>query len=146
VIFKFFVKFSFIYYIEYKSLPCRIAAKIDTDSLFKTLLEKNLIKKSDIKSMSLANIYALIAADEAIKDSKWTARDELDSIRSGTSIATGMAGVHEIADASIYLEKKNFKAISPYFVPKILPNLSSGLISIRHKLKVTAWFLLLLYA
>ncbi len=102
------------------------------------MAKTNSIKKSEIKSMSLANLYSLIAADEAIKNSGWTPNENEDLFRAGTSIATGMAGIQEVAEASILLDKKDgkgFKAISPYFIPKILPNLSSGLISIRYKLK-----------
>ena len=74
----------------------------------------NIVKKSEMKTMSLANIYALVAADEAIKDSGWESKNEHDSIRAGTSIATGMAGIMEVGDASIALnepDKKGFNFI-----------------------------------
>lgn len=84
--------------------------------------------------MSWANIFALIAAHEAIKDSGWIPKNE--NYRAGTSIGTGMSGMLETAEAAINLiNKKNYKTISPYFVPKILPNLSAGLISIKYRLK-----------
>ena len=122
-------------------MPCRIAGQINTDELFDKLLEKKIIKKSDIKSMSLANIFALTAADEAIKDSGWNPDSELNLTRVGTSIGIGMAGILEISEAAIALNNnldsnKGFKSMSPYFVPKILSNLSSGLISIKYNLKV----------
>ena len=44
----------------------------------------------------------------------------------------------EVAEAALALNepvKKGFKNISPYFVPKILPNLSSGIVSIKYNLK-----------
>ncbi len=77
---------------EYKRLPCRIAGKIEQTEFIEKLLSLNIIKKSDMKTMSLANMYSLYAAEEAIKDSKWTAKNKNDSFRSGTSIATGMSG------------------------------------------------------
>ena len=88
--------------------------------------------------MSMANIFALIAADEAIRDSGWSPKNEFDSIRSGVSIAIGMAGIAEVSEAAIALNNtgKGFKTMSPYFVPKILSNMSSGLISIKYQLKV----------
>lgn len=89
--------------------------------------------------MSIANVYAVVAADEAIKDSGWYSRNENESHRAGTSIGTGMAGIQEVSEAAVALHKDNTKgirAISPYFIPKILPNLSAGLVSIKHKLKV----------
>jgi len=120
-------------------LPCKVAAKIDTSILYPNLLKNNLIKNSDLKSMSVANVYAVIAADEAIKDSGWSSRNEIESQKAGTSIGTGMAGIQEVSEAAVALYKDNLKGIktiSPYFIPKILPNLSAGLISIKHKLKV----------
>lgn len=88
--------------------------------------------------MSTANIYALIAADEAIKDSQWMPKNEEESYKSGVSIAIGMSGISEISEAAIALNNKNtngYKLMSPYFVPKILSNLSNGIISIKYKLK-----------
>lgn len=125
---------------EYKNLPCKIAGKIDSDELFKTLLEKNIIKRSDIKLMSLANIYALAVAHEAINDSDWKPLSEESLFRAGSSIGIGMAGILEVSEAAVAFNKnpdsnKGFKSMSPYFVPKILSNLSSGLISIKYNLK-----------
>jgi 3-oxoacyl-(acyl-carrier-protein) synthase len=125
---------------EFKNLPCKIAAQIDRDKLNDSLLQNNILKKSDLKSMSLANVYALAAAEEAIKDSGWTAENTAEQYRAGASIAIGMSGLIEISEAATAFEKdanKGYKHLSPYFVPKILGNLSSGLISIKYKLKVT---------
>ena len=124
--------------LEFKDLPCRIAGKIDTNSFNEKALAQNVLKKAELKSMSLANAYSIMAAHEALQDAKWSPRSEQESFRAGTSIATGIAGIAEIADAALALSNnvKGYKAISPYFVPKILANLSSGLISIKYKLKV----------
>jgi len=126
---------------DYKNLPCKIAGKINTDELFEQLQARGIIKASEIKSMSLANIFALAVADEAIRDSGWQPRTEGESVRAGVSIATGMAGILEVSEAAMALANsqdstKGYKSMSPYFVPKILSNLSSGLISIKYQLKV----------
>ena len=91
--------------------------------------------------MSLANIFALAVAEEAINDSGWRPQTENEFVRAGTSIATGMAGILEVSEAALALSNsldstKGYKSMSPYFVPKILSNLSSGLISIKYQLKV----------
>lgn len=91
--------------------------------------------------MSSANIFALATAHEAIKDSGWQPKTEKDFVRAGTSIATGMAGISEVSEAAVALNKssdssRGYKSMSPYFIPKILSNLSSGLISIKYQLKV----------
>lgn len=115
-------------------MPCKVAAQIDLQHL---LNEQKILKKSELKTMSTANIYATLAGNEAIVDSAWSPTTAL-SLRAGTSIGTGMAGVLEIAEVAQNLSQdplKGHKSFSPYFIPKILPNLSSGLLSIRFKLK-----------
>ncbi len=117
-----------------------MAGQVDRKELNEFLLGNNILKNSEIKSMSLANVFALAAAEEAVRDSGWVAQSEQEQFRAGTSIAIGMAGLIEISEAAVALDKdpaRGFKTMSPYFVPKILANLSSGLISIKHKLKVT---------
>ena len=123
---------------EYKELPCRIAGKINNQAFNEKILKNNILNKADLKNISLANAYALAAAYEAFNDAHWVPETEDEQIRTGVSIATGMSGVQEIADAALALSKngKGYRGISPYFVPKILPNLSAGLISIKYKLKV----------
>lgn len=90
--------------------------------------------------MSAANMYSLISAHQALEDSCWKPNEEEENFRAGVSIATGMAGVLEISEAALSLKAeplKGNKTISPYFIPKILPNLSGGLISIRFVKKAT---------
>lgn len=123
---------------EYKSMPSRVAGQINSELFQNYILTDNIIKKSELKSISQANTYALVAANEALNDAGWFPQDEQESVRTGSSIATGISGISEIADAALSLSKssRGYKAMSPYFVPKILPNLSCGLISIKYKLKV----------
>ena len=103
------------------------------------MLTNQILKRSDLKAMSLANIFALASAEQAVRDSGWRAENEEAECRAGTSMAIGMAGLIEISEAAVALNRdsaRGFKLISPYFVPKILSNLSSGLISIKYRLKV----------
>lgn len=125
--------------IEYESIPCKVAAEVDKEQLTDELLKENVLKKSDFKTMSMANVFAIASAHQAIKDSGWRGETESEQIRAGLSIATGMAGLIEISEVAAAMSKdshKSYKSISPYFVPKILANLSSGLVSIKYKLKV----------
>jgi 3-oxoacyl-[acyl-carrier-protein] synthase II len=123
---------------EYKNLPTQIAGQINSGQLFEQLKEQKVIGGWEIDARSRANIFALAAADEAIKNSGWNADTENEQTRSGTSIATGLAGMLEISESAISLNSspKGYRTLNPYFIAKILPNLSSGLISIKYKLKV----------
>lgn len=106
--------------------------------MFEQLKASKVISGWELDARSRANIFALAAADEAIKDCGWQAQTEYEQARTGTSIATGLAGMSEISETAIALNSspKGYRTINPYFIAKILPNLSSGLISIKYNLKV----------
>jgi 3-oxoacyl-[acyl-carrier-protein] synthase II len=80
-------------------------------------------------------LYAIAAADEALKDANWHPETPEDQERTGTLIGSGIGGLGIIADTALELRDKGPKRISPFFIPSSLINLASGQVSIRHKLK-----------
>ena len=80
-------------------------------------------------------LYAIAAADEALKDANWHPESEEDQERTGTLIGSGIGGLGIIAETALELRDKGPKRISPFFIPSSLINLASGQVSIRHGLK-----------
>jgi 3-oxoacyl-[acyl-carrier-protein] synthase II len=80
-------------------------------------------------------LYAIAAADEALKDANWHPESDEDQERTGTLIGSGIGGLGIIAETALELRDKGPKRISPFFIPSSLINLASGQVSIRHKLK-----------
>ncbi|MDB5462271.1 MAG: fabF [Phenylobacterium sp.] len=80
-------------------------------------------------------LYAIAAADEAIKDSGWQPEAEADRERTGVIIGSGIGGLATIERTSIELYEKGPRRVSPFFIPSALINLASGQVSIRHGLK-----------
>jgi 3-oxoacyl-[acyl-carrier-protein] synthase II len=80
-------------------------------------------------------LYAIAAADEAIKDSGWQPQSEADRERTGVMIGSGIGGLATIERTSIELFEKGPRRVSPFFIPSALINLASGQVSIRHGLK-----------
>jgi 3-oxoacyl-[acyl-carrier-protein] synthase II len=80
-------------------------------------------------------LYGIVAAEEAMQDSGWTAQSEEDRTRAGVMIGSGIGGLQTIADNAIILERDGPRKISPFFIPSALINLVSGQVSIRHGLK-----------
>ncbi len=80
-------------------------------------------------------LYAIAAADEALKDANWHPESEQDQERTGTLIGSGIGGLGIIAATALELRDKGPKRISPFFIPSSLINLASGQVSIRHGLK-----------
>ena len=80
-------------------------------------------------------IYAIAAADQAIKDSGWEANSEEDYHKAGVLVGSGIGGLQSIAKANETLNEKGPKRMSPFFIPSCLINLASGQISIKHGFK-----------
>jgi 3-oxoacyl-[acyl-carrier-protein] synthase II len=80
-------------------------------------------------------LYAIVAADEAVKDSGWRPESDEDRERTGVMIGSGIGGLATIEKTSIELHEKGPRRVSPFFIPSALINLASGQVSIRHGLK-----------
>jgi 3-oxoacyl-[acyl-carrier-protein] synthase II len=80
-------------------------------------------------------LYAIAAADEAVKDAAWTPEDEAERRRTGVIIGSGIGGLASIAETAVELRDKGPRRVSPFFIPSALINLASGQVSIRHGFK-----------
>jgi 3-oxoacyl-[acyl-carrier-protein] synthase II len=80
-------------------------------------------------------LYAIAAADEAVKDSGWQPEAEADRERTGVMIGSGIGGLATIERTSVELHEKGPRRVSPFFIPSALINLGSGQVSIRYGFK-----------
>ena len=83
--------------------------------------------------LSLGMMFGLVAAREALEDAGWTAAGERERLRAGVSVGMGMVDLEYIGEAHQALAAGGRK-LSPHFIPRILPNLAAGHISIEHGL------------
>ncbi len=80
-------------------------------------------------------LYAMAAADEAVRDAGLTEIDEETAFRTGVIIGSGIGGLNTIAETAVELRDKGPRRISPFFIPSALINLASGQVSIRYGFK-----------
>ncbi|HEU0221575.1 MAG TPA: beta-ketoacyl-ACP synthase II [Paracoccaceae bacterium] len=80
-------------------------------------------------------IYALAAAEQAVRDADWKPEDEEARLRTGVMIGSGIGGVESIAETAITLKERGPRRVSPFFIPGALINLCSGQVSIRYGFK-----------
>ena len=112
-------------------MPCKVAAFIPKGSDGGKLDLSSHFSPSELRTMSLATCYAILAAEEAINDSKWKPTTDLDLESTGVAIGMGMADLNDILAAGKSLDLR-YSKVSPYFVPKILTNMAAGQISIKY--------------
>lgn len=117
---------------EYAKFPCKVAGFV-TENGEKFQLS-NHFSKSQLKSMAPATGYALIAANEALTDSNLLNLSEELKLRTGVAVGMGMVDLEDICSTYEAL-KKGYHHVSPFFVPRILPNLAGGQISIKYGFK-----------
>jgi 3-oxoacyl-[acyl-carrier-protein] synthase II len=115
---------------QYSKIPCKIAAQIDEAEVARI---RNEFPKSELKTMSPAIVYALYAVKEAIEQAQWQPKTNEEQERTGVAIGMGMVDLQDVCDTHEAL-KKSYNRISPFFVPRILPNMAAGQISIKYKL------------
>jgi 3-oxoacyl-[acyl-carrier-protein] synthase II len=98
---------------------------------------KKNVTKEDIKQIKYTDRFtqfALAASLEAINDSGIDLEIE-DPERAGVIIASGMGGVSSWEDGVEKLHAEGVRRVSPFLVPKMIPNLAAGNVSISFKAK-----------
>ncbi|MEO6524490.1 MAG: beta-ketoacyl-ACP synthase II [Mucilaginibacter sp.] len=88
--------------------------------------------RGEIKRTDLFTQYALIASDEAIKDSGFQL-DGMNPFDVGVIWGTAQGGMDTYEEqVTEYVKGDGHPRFSPFFIPKFLANMASGLISLRH--------------
>lgn len=111
---------------DYAKLPCRVAGIIPSDDKVSKALSK-----SNLKSMAPATCLALVATAEALADANWLPESNDDKEVTGVAIGMGMIDLKDVCDTNDAL-KVGYNKVSPFFVPRILPNMAAGHISIKY--------------
>jgi len=76
----------------------------------------------------------LASSNEAYKDAKLTP-DTYPAHRVGCILGVGMGGIPEVERMKDIFNEKGHRRVSPFFIPSIIPNMASGVVSIQLKLK-----------
>ena len=79
--------------------------------------------------------YAVVCSDEALLDSAINL-DKIDRTRVGVIWGSGIGGFETIQNEMInFSEGDGTPRFNPFFIPKLIPDIAPGVISIRHGLK-----------
>jgi 3-oxoacyl-[acyl-carrier-protein] synthase II len=79
--------------------------------------------------------FALIAAEEAITQAQWHPKNDAESERTATIIASGIGGFPAIAQAVRKSEQEGVDRLSPFTIPSFLVNLAAGQVALKHLFK-----------
>lgn len=79
--------------------------------------------------------FALHSTYEALAHANLLNQTHYDPTRMGCILGVGIGGLPEIEKTMITMMEKGPKRVSPFFIPAIIPNMTTGLISINHNLQ-----------
>ena len=117
-------------------LPCRIAFEVKRgDGTNGTLNVDDWLDHKDQRRNDEFIQFAMIAAQQALKDSGYEIKTPDQQYRTGVLVGAGIGGLPSIEETTLLLRDKGPRKISPFFIPGSLINLASGQISIAHGLK-----------
>lgn len=119
---------------EYSRLPCRVASYVPSGNEVGGINLSDRFTNSELKMMSRATAFALVAAKEALDDADFLPIPEEDKERTGVAVGMGMVPLHDVVDTGLGLQRDGYGKLSPFFIPRILTNLAAGHLSIRYGL------------
>jgi 3-oxoacyl-[acyl-carrier-protein] synthase II len=120
---------------DVEDLPAKIAGHVPGAEQEDGFDPNRCLEIKEQRKVDRFILFAIDAADQAIKDSKWETKSEEDSFRSGVLIGSGIGGLSTIEQATLVLKEKGPRRLSPFFIPSCLINLASGQVSIKNNFK-----------
>jgi 3-oxoacyl-[acyl-carrier-protein] synthase II len=115
------------------AMACKVACEVKRgDGSDGTFNADDWMEPKDQRRYDDFILYAVAAAEQAIRDSGWKAGTDEEQCRTGVLVGSGIGGLPSIEETSILLHEKGPRRVSPFFIPGSLINLASGLISILH--------------
>lgn len=87
--------------------------------------------RKEARRLDMVAQYALIASDEAIKDSGLD-METINKDRVAVIVGTGIGGMETFYEQSVSLHEHGPRGVTPFFIPMLIPDIVSGHISIRN--------------
>ncbi len=116
---------------DVSDLACKIAGLVPDGEGEGAFRATDYVEARELRRNDLFIVYALAAAEQAVRDSGYEPESEEARTRAGVLIGSGIGGLSTIAETALTLERAGPRRVSPFFIPAALINLASGQVSIR---------------
>ena len=91
--------------------------------------------RKEVRKYDLFSQYALVSVDEAVKDASINFED-IDKRRAGVIWGSGNGGIQTFQDQMMeFCSGDRTPRFTPYFIPRILVDIASGILSIKYGLQ-----------
>jgi len=95
-----------------------------------------LFGRREVRRMDFVSLYALAAAQQAVDDAQLEINDE-NRDRIGAVVGTGIGGISTLSENVKTLLDQGPTRVSPFLIPRILPDSPGGMIAIHLGIKAT---------
>lgn len=89
------------------------------------------IDKKELRRMDISEQYAIVASEQAIKDSGLDL-EKVNLDRCGVVIGSGIGGISTFEKQHSLLENSGPGRVSPFFIPMMIIDMCAGMVSIRY--------------
>ncbi len=93
-----------------------------------------VLDSREVRRMDLFSQYAMVAAEEAVKDAGLNMEDE-DPNRVGVIFGSGIGGLFSFETEHRKMIERGVRRISPYFITQMIIDIAAGHISMRYGMK-----------
>ncbi len=114
---------------DVSDFPSKIAAEI------KNFDPTDRLSPKEIKRQDPFVIYSLYVVEEALKDAGWDKGFPYKGEEVGVIISSGIGGIITLEDEIKKMVQKGVRWVSPFLVPMMIPDMASGVISIKYGFK-----------
>ena len=91
------------------------------------------IDRKEARKMDRFAQYAAAAADQAVADANLVDNGSVDKKRVGVIVGSGIGGIETLSDEIMgYCEGDKTPRFNPFLIPKMIPDIIAGLISIKY--------------
>ena len=115
-------------------ISCEVPIKTHQNSLQNSFDPAEWFSSKDLRKVDDFIVFGVAAAEMALEDSL-IKNHNFDPNKIGVGVGSGVGGLPSIEKASLTLNEKGPKRVSPFFIPGALINLVAGQISIRNNFK-----------
>ena len=105
-------------------LPARVAGQVSDFE------PERFVERRDLKKMDIFIQYAVAAAQMAVDDARLPLPLAAPE-RTGVIVGVGMGGIATVEQSYELFVSGNLRRVSPFFIPRLIPNMASGHIALR---------------
>lgn len=114
-----------ITYFDSSEYGCHVAGEV------RDFNAENFMEKKEIKRVDQFIHFAMAATQEALEDSGLRI-DDSNGDDVGVMVGAGLGGLPMLEKIHTVLQERGPSRITPFFIPGLIANMSSGMISMRH--------------